>query len=290
MSGSVSSAPREERRRKGELQRELTDEIAQIVGSAREARWIVEQVWPDPDAPVRARARAQRRAEGEPLQHVLGHWGFRYLDVLVDGRALVPRPETEVVVGFALDELSALGPSPTRELNIADLGTGSGVIACALACELASRSVAAVIYATDASSEALELATKNVHRTIGDTGHIRLLTGSWFAALPRDLAGHLDLVVSNPPYLRTDEWSTLDTVVRDHDPYAALVAGPTGLEAINHLVDESPRWLSAKGALVIEIAPGQQAAVVERARRAGFSHAEVRADLSERPRVLVARR
>ncbi|MGO9560511.1 MAG: peptide chain release factor N(5)-glutamine methyltransferase [Acidimicrobiales bacterium] len=293
MSGSVNSKTRDERRRSGELRRALTDEIAQVVGSPREARWIVEEVWSDPsEGTVRARALvlAQRRASGEPLQHVLGHWGFRYLDVAVDGRALVPRPETEVLVGFALDELAARGQAAAQALNIADLGTGSGVIACALASELSSRSVDYRIFATDASSEALNLAAENIDRTIGAAGDILLLAGSWFAALPPALAGALDMIVSNPPYLGAAEWSTLDPVVRDHDPYPALVAGPTGLEVINELIDESPAWLTPEGILVIEIAPDQAVAVVERAERAGFSRAEVRPDLTERPRVLVARR
>ncbi len=303
MSGSASSAPREERRRPGVLQRDLITEIAEVVGSGHEARWIVEEVWrsdeadePDEvDRQARARTRAlqlaRRRAAGEPLQHVLGHWGFRYLDVAVDRRALVPRPETEIVVGIALEEASRIDHPVGQVLQIADLGAGSGVITCALASELAARSLEAVIYATDTSTDSLALAMENVRRTLGETDRVRFQAGSWFEALSPTLAGELDLIVSNPPYLAEAEWPGLDPVVRDHDPYGALVAGPTGLEAIDHLIDESPHWLSPEGVLVLEIAPHQAPSAAGRAKRdGGFTDVDVRKDLTGRPRVLIARR
>jgi release factor glutamine methyltransferase len=271
-----------------------------MLGSAREARWIVEEATqrvsrPDDAAGIEEMARdlAERRRRGEPLQHVFGHWSFRTLDVFVDKRALVPRPETEVVVEVALDELRRLAAAaPARCLQIADLGTGSGVIALAVAAELETTGV---IHATDRSEAALALAAANVRRVAGSITSdarmaIELHQGAWFDALPDHLAGSLDLVVSNPPYVSEKEWSELEPVVRGHDPKEALVAGPTGLECLEHLVTTAPRWLSAEGSLVLEIAPSQRERVLELAGRARLGTAQVREDLAGRPRVLLARR
>ncbi len=226
----------------------------------------------------------ERRRAGEPLQWVLGAWGFRGLDVAVDGRALVPRPETESVVETALAELNGAGP-PFR---VADLGTGSGVIALSIASE--RRGVQ--VFATDASPKALSLAAENLERLDEDArGRVHLLRGDWWAALPERLAGSFAVVVSNPPYLSTDEWPGLDPVVREYDPYDALVAGPTGLEAISVLVAGAPAWLHAAGVLVVEIAPHQASEVLALARgAASYASVEVLDDLAGRARVLVARR
>ncbi|MHB1988598.1 MAG: HemK/PrmC family methyltransferase [Acidimicrobiales bacterium] len=262
---------------------ELVFELTRIVGSRREARWIAE------DASGRAHGLelAGRRASGEPLQHVLGHWGFRGLDVAVDKRALVPRPETEVVAGVAIAELGLLQGRRRGPLRAADLGTGSGVIACCLVAELGNK---VHVYATDISADALALASENAEQVLGDAAsQVELSLGSWFEALSPSLARSLDLVVSNPPYLASSEWPGLEPVVRDHDPYDALVAGPLGTEAIDHLIEESVHWLTPEGSLVVEIAPHQSSAVLARAR-ARFASAEVRCDLAERPRVLLARR
>jgi release factor glutamine methyltransferase len=231
-----------------------------------------------------------RRRAGEPLQHVVGRWGFRGLDVAVDRRALVPRPETELLVDNALaewDRLSSGASSGAR--YAADLGTGSGVIALSLVTE---REVIEV-FAVERSAEALDLARENLgalpeaHRA-----RVHLMGGSWFSALPARLVTKLAIIVSNPPYLAADEWPALDAVVRDHDPYDALVAGASGLEAIAHIVREAPAWLAPSGALVVEIAPWQRAAVLDLVNDAGgaYGSATVIDDLAGRSRVLVARR
>lgn len=236
-----------------------------------------------PTVVERARALLVRRAAGEPLQWVLGTWGFRELEVVVDGRALVPRPETEIVVEHALVELRRL----ERPYEVVDLGTGSGVIALSIATE----EPAATVLGTDASSRALSLAEENLRRQgEGLRERVRFASGDWFGAVPPRLAGELSLVVSNPPYLATAEWPRLEGVVRDYDPYEALVAGPTGLEAIGEIVRQSPRYLRPCGALVVEIAPHQAEPVLEMVASAGaFGSADVRDDLAGRPRVLVAR-
>jgi release factor glutamine methyltransferase len=222
----------------------------------------------------------ERRAAGEPLQYVLGRWGFRRLDLMVDRRVLIPRPETEVVVDAALEELARLDvPSPL----VADLGTGCGAIALAIASEHAT----ADVYATDSSPDALAVARANL-AGLGTAGRrVRLCQGSWFDALPGDLAGAVAVVVSNPPYVADDEELPPEL---DWEPEGALRAGPTGLEALTQVIAGAPRWLTGDGALVLELAPHQADAARAFAQSGGFAHIEVRADLAGRDRVLVARR
>ncbi len=275
-----SSAARPEEA--GQLEREL----ALLTGSRQQARWILEDARHAPDPPAAARRLAARRAAGEPLQHLLSRWGFRSLLLRADGRALVPRPETELVVEVALSQLPPAGP-----LLLADLGTGSGAIALSLAVEVGPR---ARLFATDVSAPALSLARENAallapsHRGLEEQVCFR--QGSWFEALPAQVRGQLDLVISNPPYLAAGEWPDLEPVVRDYDPYEALVAGPAGTEAIEVLVSEAPAWLGVGGVVVLEIAPHQAEAALELARKSGFGRSLVRADLAGRPRALVARR
>lgn len=239
------------------------------------------------DRPATVRGVAQldgmlaRRSAGEPLQYVVGRWGFRTLDLFVDRRVLIPRPETEAVVGHALDELDRMGTGP---LVAADLGTGSGAIALSIVAERAGVQV----WATDDSAAALAVAGANLAGIGRPATRVRLAEGSWYGALPRELRGRLALVVSNPPYVA--EGDELPPVVRDWEPAAALVAGPTGLEAVEAVVRGAPEWLAPGGALVVEIAPHQAAAAVAVATGAGLTDAEVRPDLAGRPRALVARR
>lgn len=246
----------------------------------------------DPVAVDLAHRRVEERRSGRPLQWVLGRCGFRDLEVRVDGRALVPRPETEIVVEVALGELdriAAAGGEGHRPLAV-DLGTGSGVIALSLATERPELEVVAV----DASPDALELAAENLAELAAeDAGlpaRVRLLGGDWYDHLPEHLRGRVDLVVSNPPYLAEREWEGLDPVVRRYDPYEALVAGPTGLEALAAVVEGAPGWLHPGGTLVVELAPAQAGEAVRRAESAGFVEVSVVEDLAGRPRVLRARR
>jgi release factor glutamine methyltransferase len=271
-----------------------------------EARWLLEEVSgldaaellaeADRSAPARAERRLDelvtRRRAGAPLQYVLGSWSFRGIDLMVDPRVLIPRPETETTAELAIEEAGRAGKQRGRAdpwgggvtaYAVADLGTGSGALALALAAELPD----AEVWATDASADALEVARANVAGA-GTTGvRVRLAHGSWYDALPERLRGALALVVSNPPYVAGDE--TLPPEVADHEPLAALVSGPTGLEAIEILVGEAPGWLAPDGVLVCELAPHQAGAALELARGAGFAEMHVRSDLAGRDRVLVAR-
>ena len=237
----------------------------------------------------------ERRAGGEPLQYVLGRWDFLGLDLMVDRRVLVPRPETEVVAQVALDEAVRLGArrgthdlwgAATTDYAVADLGTGSGALALARACALPD----AEVWATDVSPDALVVARANLAGIGSAATRVRLEEGSWFDALPSDLRGRLKVVVSNPPYVAETEVPELPAVVADWEPRLALVSGPTGLEAIDVIVAEAPAWLDPQGAvLVVELAPHQAAPATELARAAGFTEVAVHRDLADRERVLVAR-
>ncbi|MPY95825.1 MAG: peptide chain release factor N(5)-glutamine methyltransferase, partial [Acidimicrobiia bacterium] len=228
-----------------------------------------------------------RREAGEPLQYVLGRWGFRQLDLFVDPRALIPRPETEQLVEVALAEVDrvarATGAHHGDRLAVADLGTGSGAIALALASE---RTVVDV-YATDVSAAALAVARANLAGIGRAATRVRVLEGDWFAALPPELQGRLAVVVSNPPYVAEHE--VLPDEVAHWEPRGALVAGPEGSEALDHLVHEALAWLVPGGAVVLESAPWQAAEVAALALRRGFAEATVRHDLARRPRAVVAR-
>ncbi len=220
-----------------------------------------------------------RRTVGEPLQYVLGRWGFRALDLLVDRRVLIPRPETEVVAGLAVDALAALD----RPGVAVDLGTGSGAIALSLAAE---RWPHVEVWATDASPDALAVARANLAGLGRRAAVVRLLEGSWYDALPDDLRGRVDVVVSNPPYVPAD--AQLPDDVAHWEPLTALVPGPTGLEDIEQIVFGAPEWLSPTGTLVVEIGEDQGDAVLAMAGAARFAIANVMPDLAGRDRALVA--
>lgn len=233
-----------------------------------------------------------RRAAGEPLQYVLGRWAFRTLELMVDRRVLIPRPETEVVAGLALDALAAWdrrhapGAGQPRPVPVAvDLGTGSGAIALSLAAE---RWPHVEVWATDASPDALAVARANLAGLGRRAGVVRLVEGDWFAALPEDLRGRVDLVVTNPPYVA--EADELPPEVADWEPRSALLAGPDGLDDIRRIVAEAPTWLAPDGVLVVEIGETHGDAVRALVEAAGFEQATVEPDLAGRPRALVARR
>jgi release factor glutamine methyltransferase len=272
-----------------------------------EARWMVEHVSgfdaaelvTAEEEPATARAAAQledligRRARGEPLQYVLGGWLFRGLELLVDPRVLIPRPETEVTAQVAIDEAVRLGarrgrPDPwagaATTYTVVDLGTGAGALALALAGELPD----AEVWGTDVSEDALAVARANVAGTGLPSTRVRLAAGSWFDALPRALRGRLRLVVSNPPYVAESEVADLPVELQ-HEPRGALVSGPSGMEAIEELARDAPSWLEAAGTFVCEIAPQRSEAAAKIAAASGFEEVLVRPDLAGRDRVLVAR-
>ena len=256
--------------------------MCQVASGRDGADWLVGLDDLATSRPVaRLDAMVGRRQSGEPLQYVLGSWGFRRLDLMVDRRVLIPRPETEVVVEAALEAARSM-PLP---IVVADLGTGSGAIALALADELPLSGV--TIWATDVSPAALDVARANLAGLGRPGANVRLATGDWFEALPRDLAGAVDVLVANPPYVAE---GAADEAVERWEPGQAVFAGPDGLAAIRVLVAGAPTWLRPGGALVLEIGADQGERVCELAQAAGLAAVEVRPDLAGRDRVLVARR
>ena len=284
-----------------ETERRLAD--AGLETAAHDARRLVEEasghegsdLYLGLDEPATTRgvahldAMVERRVAGEPLQYVLGAWSFRTLDLMVDRRVLIPRPETEVVAGHALAELDRLaadrraGTGATDPLVAVDLGTGSGAIGLALAAERPGTRV----WLTDASPDALAVARSNLAGIGRSATHVTLAEGSWFEALPHELRGAVDVVVSNPPYVGAGE--VLPLSVADWEPAGALVSGTTGREALDHLVRTARSWLAPGGALVVELAPDQASAVADDARAQGYVEVEVHPDLTGRDRLVVAR-
>jgi release factor glutamine methyltransferase len=283
---------------------ELVAELAATLGARHEARFIVEDVLgPAPFSPdqlvgptdiATIRALAARRSSGEPLQYVLGHWAFRSLDLLVDPRVLIPRPETEQVVEVALGQLADLG---VADPVLVDAGTGSGAIALSLATELVPSHPGGSVWAVDRSAGALDVARSNLGRVSQAAGGhllpVTLAEGSWLTALPSVLEGSITLVVSNPPYVAAGEWTDLPPEVRC-EPSGALLApaardGTPGLGDVETVVHQAWTWLARPGAVVIELAPHQAAAAVSVARAVGYVDLDVVPDLAGLPRALVGR-
>lgn len=271
----------------------------EALGDGREARWMVEEAsgfaFGRADGPAGERPRARfeamvaRRRAGEPLQYVLGSWPFRQVELMVDGRVLIPRPETEQVVEVALAELDRLrsGIDADKNLTIVDLGTGSGAIALSLARERTGVEV----WGIDSSPGAVEVARANLAGLAGFAAtRVRIAAGDWWSGVPDDLVGRVDLVVSNPPYISSAEMDGLDPVVRDWEPRQALEAGPAGTESIEAVLAGARTWLAPRSAAVIEIAPHQAEVAARLAGASGFADVRVEPDLAGRPRALVARR
>jgi release factor glutamine methyltransferase len=274
---------------------DLIARTAVAVGSRHEARWLCEvatgrdgaELDAAIDLPATERIVAHldsmlaRHRLGEPLQYVLGRWAFRTLDLAIDRRVLIPRPETELVAGVAI-ELAKAVPAPRL---VADLGTGSGAIGLSLAAELPLDGT--TVWISDADGEALSVARSNLVGIGRPARNVRVAEGSWFEALP---AGErFDVIVSNPPYV-ADASPELEHTVLEWEPHAALFAGPTGLEAIGHLVAGAPAHLAHHGRLVLEIGSGQGAAVAGLMSGAGYREIEIRRDLAGHDRIAIARR
>jgi release factor glutamine methyltransferase len=231
----------------------------------------------------------RRRLRREPVAYILGRKGFRQIELAVDRRVLVPRPETELLVEVALER---------RPARVLDVGTGSGAIALAVADELPECEVVA----TDTSPGALEVARANAAR-LGLAERVTFVEGT----LPQDgLGGEgesagvsggradagFDLVLANLPYIPDGDWLKLQPEVRDWEPREALLAGPDGLDAYRVLIPTcaclfSPSGRIRTGALAVEVGMGQAAVVGELMRDAGFEVIEVRRDLAGIERVVV---
>jgi release factor glutamine methyltransferase len=219
-----------------------------------------------------------RREAREPLQHITGRAFFRYLELHVGPGVFVPRPETESVVGWAIDAVRAMD---VAEPLIVDLCTGSGAIALALAQEVPRSRV----HAVELSEAALDYARRNTAGSKVDLRH-----GDALSAFP-DLNGQVDLVISNPPYIPLTEWEHVAPEARDHDPDMALFSGEDGLDTIRGIERTAHRLLRPGGVVVIEHADSQGGQVPWIFKEdAGWADAADHPDLNNRPRFTSARK
>jgi release factor glutamine methyltransferase len=217
----------------------------------------------------------RRRGRREPVQHILGFTEFCGLRLKTDRRALIPRPETELLV----ETITARCAAPPG--SILDLGTGCGAIALALAKAFPLARVTAV----DASTEALLLAAENAEAT-GLAGRVTFVESDWFKGLP---AGErYDLIASNPPYLSADETAAAAPEVREHEPGRALTAGDGGFSEIEKIVAGALEALVPGGMLALEIGSGHRARLADALGKAGYARTEPLADLAGRDRYCLA--
>lgn len=219
----------------------------------------------------------RRYLGGEPIQYVLGRWAFRRLDLKVDRRVLIPRPETEMLVDVVKDFIS----SRSGPVRIVDLGTGSGAIGLSLLSELPIES--AQVWMTDQSSDAIDVARANATGVGRPAAGARFAVGSWYEALDPSLKGTFDVIVSNPPYVSDDD-PELDISVQDWEPHGALFGGRDGLEALRIIVEGAGEWLVPGGMLAVEMGHGQADAVRELFEQASFVDVTVHVDVFGRDR------
>jgi len=245
--------------------------VAHVLGLTRSGLYSSNRLLSEDEAARLDKLVVRRRAR-EPLAYVLGEWGFRRLMLNVDARALVPRPETEVVVERCLAHLEGVA-----EPRILDVGTGSGAIALSLADEVPHARVVAV----DLSEDALALARENLARADVD-GRVELRRGD----LLTGIVGPFDLVVSNPPYVPAAEYDSLQPEIRLYEPYGAVV----GDRVWEQIAREARGVLAPGGWLVLECGDGQAAEVSTGLTALGYEDVVATPDLAGRDRVVEARR
>ncbi len=220
-----------------------------------------------------------RRVNREPLQYILGEWEFFGLPIKVSADALIPRPETEILVEQALSESAKLPGS----ISILEIGTGTGCIALAIAKHLPNASIVGI----DISSGAVELAQENAHLLGISNVSFQIsdiLSEEWLNSIPTKF----DLVVSNPPYISTSEFKNLEPELRNHEPRIALTDESDGLIFYKRIADIAPKLLTKRGRILVEIGFGAREAVEEILHTAGFVVLRIVNDLAGIPRVIVA--
>ena len=224
-----------------------------------------------------------RRTRREPLQYITGVQEFWGLEFAVNPSVLIPRPETELIVEAALGSI----PDRSADIRLIDLCTGSGCIAVSLARELGR----AQFFATDTSPDALKTARANAQRH-GVADRIRFFEGNLFDPLGElDIAGQIDMIVANPPYVSLADRPSLQAEVRDYEPHQALFAGPKGTEIEEQIFREAPPYLKSTGMLIMEIGVGQARLLVELLQQdRHFRSCSVLKDLAGIDRVIVASR
>jgi len=276
--------------------REMLATTVEQLGNAQEARWLCEHASGMDSAEFSAEqdqlvtvacakslhSMILDRLRGVPLQYVMKRWAFRHLDVMVDERVLIPRPETEQVVQVALD--IARTRSGKTPLQVVDLGTGSGVIGLSMAFELGVE--AAHVWLTDASVDALDVARANMIGIGRAAANVRIAHGSWWNALPQDLSGMIDIAICNPPYIAHAS-SEVAPDVHMYEPHSALYAQDDGLADLRTVIEGASTWLKRSGWLVLEIGYQQGVDVLAMMSESGLVAAEIKQDLSGRDRIAI---
>ncbi|GAC1702717.1 MAG: peptide chain release factor N(5)-glutamine methyltransferase [Candidatus Acidiferrum sp.] len=268
----------------------LAAELLLLHALGHDRTWIYAHPEEHIDEPVERRlfGMIERRAGGEPTQHITGTQEFWSLEFEVTPEVLIPRPESEHVIEVALDRLALREVRAGRSakldgdgVQIADVGTGSGCLAVVLAKELPK----AKVYATDISERALVVARRNAERH-GIRERIEFVHGSFFEKLP----AHFDLIVSNPPYVGRNESATLAREVREHEPEEALYGGEEGYEMYSELISQAAEHLVTGGIAVLELGHRSLPAVQPLFDTAAWCIVGVTNDLAGIPRVIAAER
>ena len=236
--------------------------LAETLGCQRIELYTNFDQCPDPQQLARYRQWVRRCAQHEPVAYLVGHAHFYSLDFKVTPAVLVPRPETELLVSEAIH---CLRQSTRPTVDVLDLCTGSGCIAVAVATHV----VEAEIVAADNCTDALAVAAENIERHDLQQ-RVRLCRSDLFAQVEESGKALFDLIVTNPPYIAADQFEKLDPNVRDHEPEQALLAGDDGLDVIRAILDQAEPYLADSGALMMEIAFDQAAAVTELFQQTGY--------------------
>lgn len=274
--------------------RELLNDTTVSVGDRQHARWMCEvasgadgaEFLAALDLPATERSVAHLDAmiarvhSGEPIQYVLGRWAFRRIELAIDHRVLIPRPETELVAQAALDRAELVADRRV----VVDLGTGSGAIGLSLAHELPLDGT--TVWLTDVDPSAIDVARANLAGLGRAAANVRVANGDWFEALPEDVTA--DVVVSNPPYV-ADGSTDVDESVVQWEPSGALFAGSDGLRHLRTIIAGAPARLRPGGWLVLEIGSDQGDAARHLLRGGGFADVEVGRDHAGHERVAVGR-
>ncbi len=232
-----------------------------------------------PQERERYRVLVASRAEGTPLQYVTGEMPFRHLVMHVTPGVFIPRPETEVLVDVALENLAG-----REEPIVIDLCAGSGCVAVSIAYECPS----ARVWAVDLSGPAVEAARRNaLHAGVAD--RVQVVHGDLFDPLPDELTGTVDLVVSNPPYIPSADLPSLPSEVLGFEPLQALDGGPDGLDVVRAIAGRAPAWLAKDGMVAFEIDARCALAATEWLR-SGYEGVTVRKDLTGKDRIVFGRK
>jgi release factor glutamine methyltransferase len=221
----------------------------------------------------------ERRAAGEPLQYVTGEMPFRHLVIHVERGVFIPRPETEVLVDAVIDGLAGAGGP-----HVVDLCTGSGCVAVSIAHEIPTSQV----WAIDANEQAVAAARRNALYA-GVQNRVQVFHGDMFSSLMPELAGRLDAVVANPPYIPSAQVPDLPAEVLGFEPRLALDGGPDGLREARRIAEGAHRWLRPNGLLAMELASDRATAMAEE-MRGSYEEVQVRQDLTGRDRIVVGRK